>query len=316
MTRAGATQFSSVFFVLYFLVVLIRGSPALALEGAYSNYQPGGYGDFFVAYTPEPGFYVRNDVYHYAAEAERSVLQGAAKVEASLDVVIESPTLFYMTNKSFLGAKYGLGAVIPITYVDIGLAASAANAQASTSDSRFGFGDPYLIPVSLFWNFGRFHINFYEGIAAPIGSYDSTRLANSGLNYWSFDTNLALTYFNEETGTELSAVVGHIYNTENHDTDYQSGQEFHLDYMANQFVSETIAIGIHGYFHNQFTGDSGTGAILGSFKAESAGVGPAFLWMTKIGDKKVSFSTKWIHEFHADNRPEGDNFYFTVSTDF
>ncbi len=314
--RACVIRFSLVLFVLSFLLGLSPGQPASALEGAYSNYQPGGYGDFFVAYTPEPGFYVRNDVYYYTADAERSVLQGAVKLEVSLDVVIENPTLFYVTDKTFLGARYGLGAVIPITYVDIRLAASAGSAQVATSDSRLSFGDPYLIPVSLFWNFGRFHINFYEGVVAPVGSYNSSRLANSGLNYWSFDSNLALTYFNEEMGTELSAVVGHIYNTANNDTDYHSGQEFHLDYMANQFVSETISIGIHGYFHKQLTGDSGTGAILGSFKAESAGLGPALFWMPKIGEKTVNFSTKWIHEFHSVNRPEGDGFYFTVSTDF
>lgn len=298
--------------------VLMLGAimPAMALEGAYSNYQPGGYGDFFVAYTPEPGFYVRNDVYYYSANAERSVLQGAVQLEANLDVVIENPTFFYMTDKSFLGAKYGLGAIIPITYVDIGLSASAGSAQVAASDDRLNFGDPYLIPVSLFWNFGRFHINFYEGVAAPLGAYDKDRLANTGLNYWSFDSNLALTYFNEKSGTELSTVVGHIYNTENNDTDYHSGQEFHLDYMANQFVSETVAIGVQGFFHHQITGDSGSGAILGDFKAESAGIGPAIIWRPKIGEKTVNFSTKWIHEFHSENRPKGDNLYFTVSTDF
>ncbi len=86
--------------------------------------------------------------------------------------------------------------------------------------------------------------------------------------------------------------------------------------MANQFVGETVAVGVHGFYHLQITGDSGTGAILGDFKAESAGVGPAILWMAQIGDRAVSFSMKWIHEFHAENRPEGDNFYFSVSTSF
>jgi hypothetical protein len=215
-----------------------------------------------------------------------------------------------------LGARYAAGAVIPITYVDVRIGVNIGFAQATASDNRVHFGDPYLIPVSLFWNIGRVHLNFFEGVAVPLGAYDADRLANTGLNYWSFDSNLAITYFHEESGTELSGVVGHIYNTENPDTDYQSGQEFHFDYMANQFVGETIAIGLHGYYHRQITGDSGTGAILGDFKAESAGVGPAILWMTQIGDRAVSFSMKWIHEFHAENRPEGDNFYFSVSTSF
>ena len=230
--------------VAFMWMLVVLASPAFALEGAYSNYQPGGYGDFFVAYTPEPGFYLRNDVYHYTADASRSVLRGVANVDVNLDVVLESPTLFYVTEKTFLGARYAAGAVIPVTYVDVKIDANIGFAQASASDNRVHFGDPYLIPVSLFWNIGSVHLNFFEGIAVPLGAYDADRLANTGLNYWSFDSNLAVTYFNEESGTEFSGVVGHIYNTENPDTDYQSGQEFHFDYMANQFVGETIAIGL------------------------------------------------------------------------
>jgi hypothetical protein len=66
--------------------------------------------------------------------------------------------------------------------------------------------------------------------------------------------------------------IGYNYNTENTDTDYQTGQEVHVDVMVNRFLSETLAIGIHGFYLQQVTGDSGDGAILGSFKGEAAGV--------------------------------------------
>jgi arylsulfatase len=36
-----------------------------------------------------------------------------------------------------------------------------------------------------------------------------------------------------------SGLTFNNYNTENSDTDYQTGQEIHLDYMINQFLSET-----------------------------------------------------------------------------
>ena len=123
-------------------VLVALASPAFALEGAYSNYQPGGYGDFFVAYTPEPGFYLRNDVYRYTADASRSVLRGVVTVDFDLDVVLESPTLFYVTDKTVLGGRYAAGLVVPITYVDVEIGANVGFAQATASDDRVHFGDP------------------------------------------------------------------------------------------------------------------------------------------------------------------------------
>jgi hypothetical protein len=150
----------------------------------------------------------------------------------------------------------------------------------------------------------------------PTGDYDVDNLINNGLNYWSFDTNFALTYLNPETGRDFSFDIGHIYNTENGDTDYQTGQELHLDVAFNQFFSETFAVGLHGFYLKQLTGDSGAGSLLGDFKAEAAGVGPALLWTRSIGDQDVSFIAKWLHEFHAENRLEGDHIFLSFALDW
>ena len=168
----------------------------------------------------------------------------------------------------------------------------------------------------LFWNFDNFHLSFAEFVVTPTGRYDKDDLANIGLNYWSFDTNLALTYLHPELGYEFSTNVGFIYNTENTDTDYQTGTELHIDYMANQFLSETFALGIHGFYLNQLSGDSGSGAIFGDFKAEAAGIGPALLWAPKIGGKDVYLTAKWLHEFHAENRLKGDHLYASFTLQF
>ena len=71
--------------------------------------------------------------------------------------------------------------------------------------------------------------------------------------------------------------------------------------QLNQFLSETWAIGLEGYYLKLVTGDSGNGAFLGNFKTEAAGIGPAALWNTKVGDQEVSFIAKWIHDYHAEN---------------
>ena len=271
-----------ILFGMCLLGVLLWSSPGLAAEGGYSNFIPGTYGDFGVAITPEPGFYLQNYLYYYSADENRSVRQGKTEFDVDLKFAMAFPILFYVTDLELLGGRYALGGGIPLVYADVSAKRETGLSQRSISEDHLSIGDAYLIPISLYWSFGDLSLNAYQGIVAPTGSYNVDREVNTGLNYWSFDTNLAFTYLHPELGTELSFNVGHLYNTENPDTNYQTGNEFHLDYMLNQFFSVTFAIGVQGFYYKQYTGDSGSGAVLGDFKAQVAGIGPAVLWIPTI----------------------------------
>ena len=89
-----------------------------------------------------------------------------------------------------------------------------------------------------------------------------------------------------------------------------------MDVALNQFLSESLAIGIHGFYLKQITGDSGAGATLGDFEAKAAGIGPALLWSKEFGERNVSFIAKWLHEFEAENRLEGDHFFVSFVIDW
>ena len=290
---------------------------ARAAEGGYSNYIPGTYGDFAMALAPSETWTLRNDVYFYDADTTRSVRSGAIEVGTDLQFLMNFTTLVYKPEIEVFGAQYALGVFLPLM-LDLNLDASLSigDRVVSASDSTTGLGDIVLIPLLLYWNKGNIHTNFGLSVITPTGDYDTENLINNGLNYWSFDTNFALTYLKPETGRDFSFNLGYLYNTENQDTDYQTGQELHLDVVLNQFLSETFAIGIQGFFLKQITGDSGSGALLGDFKAEAAGVGPAILWTTKIGKQDVSFIAKWLHDFHAENRLEGDSIFLTFALDW
>ncbi len=84
--------------------------------------------------------------------------------------------------------------------------------------------------------------------------------------------------------------------------------------MLNQFLSESLAIGVQGFYLKQVTGDSGSGARLGSFKAEAAGIGPAVLWTTDRFGPEITFIAKWLHEYHEEHRLEGDHFFLSFAT--
>jgi hypothetical protein len=298
------------------VVAVIVPNIAMGAEGGYSNYVPGTYGDFGMALAPAETWTLRNDVYFYDASTDRSVRSGQLELGTDLRFLMNFTTVLFKPDVEIFGAQYAAGIFVPLVDLDLDASLSIGDKIESVSDTATGLGDVLLIPVLLYWNSNNFHTSFAQFIIAPTGDYDVDNAINTGLNHWSFDTNFALTYLNPDTGRDFSFNLGYIYNTENDDTDYQTGQELHLDVAFNQFFSETFAAGIQGFYLKQITGDSGSGAILGDFKAESAGIGPALLWTRKFGAQDISFIAKWLHEFHADNRLEGDHIFLGFALDW
>ena len=290
---------------------------AQAAEGGYSNYIPGTYGDFAAAVEPSSKWTIRNDFYYYSADGGRSVRSGLAEVGVDLEFGADYLTILYKPEFKLFGASYAFGAFLtPIFHTDIDSDLSVGSFRIGRKDDETNLGDQTFIPGILFWSSGNFHFSLAEYIVVPVGKYDSDDLANTGLNYWTFDTDFAATYFNPETGQDYSINIGYNYNTKNPDTHYQTGEEVHIDYMINQFFSESIAIGIHGFYLEQVGGDSGSGATLGSFKAEAAGIGPAVLWNKKAFGQEISFIAKWLHEYHAERRLEGDHIFASFAFSF
>ena len=289
-----------------------------AAEGGGSHYTPGFYGDFGVAVAPEPGFYLRNDLYYYTADAsgERVVQFGEIRAGLEVDAALYMLTGLKALDAEILGGRFAFGAFVPVVYTDLSADIALGEETASVADDRTLFGDPGFIPASLFWTFGNFHVNASETITVPLGSYDVDEDVNGGLNYWTFETAVAGTYLHPEKGFEVSATLGYLYNTENDDTDYQTGQEFHVEYMLNQFLSETFAVGVQGFYYKQITGDSGSGAVLGDFEGEATGIGPALMWATKIRETDVVLSAKWLHELDAEKRLEGDHVFLNATLVF
>lgn len=298
--------------------VLITAPSGHAAQGGYTNYVPGLYGSFAVAVAPDPGFYMLNDFYFYTADGNKArVIQGA-QVQADIDLNVAAyiATGFYVTDKELFGGRYGFGGEIPLIYTDLSGQFDVAGTPFPFDEDGTGIGDPGVVPIALFWNFGNFHLNAYEFIVVPLGQYDKNEAINAGLNYWTFDTVVAGTYLHPEKGFELSVAVGYIFNTENQDIDYQTGQEFHVDYMINQYLSETFAVGLQGFYYKQTTADSGSAVIVDDFKGEAAGIGPAVTWGTKIKDVGLYLTGKWLYEFHAENRLKGNHFFLNVTLDF
>jgi hypothetical protein len=136
---------------------------------------------------------------------------------------------------------------------------------------------------------------------------------NLGFNRWAADLTAAVTWLDPKTGFEVSVAPGFTFNGENPDTNYRTGTEFHLEAAVMQHFSEAFAIGVAGYHYKQVTADSGRGALLGSFKGEVSAIGPNVTYNFEVGGVPVFTSVRWLTEFGAKNRLEGDTGFLTVT---
>jgi hypothetical protein len=291
----------------------------VADEGGVSFWLPGQMGSF-AGLPGDPGWSLATVYYHSStsAGAEKAFPRGGrinAGLDVSADLVFLVPS--YVFAEPLLGAQAALSMGGAYGRVDVDVAATLTGPGGSAlsgnqGDSLTSVADLYPMG-SLKWNSGAHNFMAYTMLGVPVGSYDVNRLANLGTNHWSADVGGGYTYLDAKKGHELSAVLGFTDNFENPDTDYKNGVSCHLDWAASQFLSEQLHVGLVGYFYQQLTGDSGSGAVLGDFKSRVTAIGPQVGYFFPVGTRKWYVNLKGYYEFEAQNRPEGWNAWLTLA---
>lgn len=293
-------------------------TPADANEGGVSFWAPGQFGSMS-AVPVEPGFAVPLIYYHVSADAgaQKNFTRGGvltAGVDANADLLFFFPT--YVFEQSLWGAQasFGLGwaAAHMRATADIVATGSQGNViEARRTDTVTGGSDLYGLG-ELKWHDGNNNYLAYTMFGAPTGAYQLGRLANVGTNHWSIDGGGGYTYFDPKKGHEFSIVGGLTYNFENPDTDYKNGIDSHIDFAASQFLNEQVHVGIVGYWFQQLTGDSGSGATLGDFKSRVGAIGPQVGYFFPVGKEKGYVNLRGYWEFAAQNRAEGWNVWLSL----
>lgn len=313
--------------------VVLGGGPTHADEAGVSAWVPGTFGSMSAVPTA-PGWSAAAVYYHMSVSAGRDVAASReieagrftptataslnANLNANGDLFLFAPKYTFATpvlgGQASIGvttvmgqANANLNGTLTATIPPFGLLRSD-----SINDSVGGFGDLYPI-ATLKWNQGVNNWMVYVSGDAPVGTYDRTRIINLGIGHGSVDAGGGYTYFNPATGTEFSAVAGLTYNFKNTATDYQNGIDFHLDWGASQFVSKQVFVGAVGYFYNQITDDTGSGAKLGPFRSRVEAIGPQIGYLFPVGGKQGVLNLKGYWEFDAQNRAKGWNSWLTFA---
>ena len=100
----------------------------------------------------------------------------------------------------------------------------------------------------------------------------------------------------------MSGKTGFTFNGKNDFTDYKSGTEFHLEGSVERKFSKEVSAGIQAYHFQQISGDSGSGATLGSFKGRVSALGVTAAYNFNIGHTPATLRARLFKEFGEKNR--------------
>ncbi len=300
---------------------------ARAEEGGSGHYLPGSMSSFMDAVPPAETFIARFNFVYYEGSYGGNPIPFARLIGTNVNAESYAGGLTLLWRPPLdLGEKwsFALSTTIPYVWLDVTADASAEVPSikgtipptVKRSDSVNGIGDIVLMPLMLNYKFTPdFSINFRVAAYAPTGSYELGRLANTGKNFWTIEPTVGFMYFGQKNGFEASIFTGYDFNSENEDTDYQSGDQFHVDgTIAQHFplAGGLVGVGVNGYWYEQVTADSGDGAAFGAFKGSTAGLGPVLSYVRKIGKVDVLAEVKWLHEMETRKRLEGDYIWAKV----
>jgi hypothetical protein len=262
-------------------------------------------------FTPPPGLFFQNDLFVYSGEAGGGIqLPFGGEIIANVEAtaILEMPTAVWVTRVQIAGGNLGFSATLPVGSQDI----KASLGPFSVKDDIFTVGDPF-VAAFLGWHAGNFHWQTGVAVNVPIGDYQKGDIANISFNRWATDVFVTATWLDPALGLDVSGAAGVTFNGENPATNYETGTEFHLEGAISKYLSKELSIGLTGYYYNQLTGDSGSGARLGGFEGEVAAIGGTLGYTFQFGALPVSTRVKYFHEFNVRNRLEGDVGFLTVS---
>jgi len=309
-SRPGVQRRASWRAATLFTALVVASPLAIAGEGGTSHIMPGANATLVDLPPTSPGGFFKPMYINYRGEASAKV-PTAAGVVANLKADANTLVLgggYGMEQTILGGAHYSVAAFLPYTWLSIS-GNSAALGGLQIENRVSGFGDLTVVPVMLAWKSDNWQYDFLMPVYAPTGSYETGRLGNTGLNYWTFDPIVGVAYNNAKSGLAAAAHLGYAINTENNATNYTSGNILHVDTSVQQIFplgSGFANIGAEAWYFQQVTCDSGSGATLGCFKGRTAGIGPVLGYIQPIGNEKLLFEFKWLPELETRNRLNGD----------
>ncbi|QTP56591.1 transporter [Billgrantia sulfidoxydans] len=246
-------------------------TPVLAVNGHY----PPGIEGLNAAAAPSEGLYYRGYLLHYDVEHFNDGTGTAVPGDNSGSVTALAHRFIWMTGKQFLGADYGMEAIVPM--LDIEFELGIAGGQRFDDD---GIGDVFVGPLILGWHGEQWDATFAAGHWFDSADFDVANPASVGKGYGTTMLTLGgVWHLDAEKRWNVSALSRYEIKTEQDDTGITPGDSWLVEWGIGHRLTSGLELGLVGYDAWQLEADDG--ATTGD-KAErhAIGVEAGYLWPT------------------------------------
>lgn len=293
---------------------------AQATEGAMGRSITGAQVTPYVGIVPPtPGLNVSISYVNYDGSigASRQVPIGgnsALDLHAKVDLFAATFAYIWDTGKG----RWNYASMFTVPYIRPTARASLVigQRQGEVTDRASGLFDLYFAPVIASYHVSEVeHWSFGLYVYAPTADYEKGRLANKGLNIWTWSPAVGYTHLFDKGSFEFSAVAGVDFYSKNQDTDYRNGPVFRLDLFAMKRTPSGWGFGAVAGAIRQLEDDEGpTADRLKGFSGRSFGVGPALAFKKSFSkESSIDMTLRWVKEFDVKNRLKGEPLVLNLS---
>lgn len=268
---------------------------------------------------PAPGLHVSISYVNYdgGIGARREVPIGgnaALDLHAKVDLYAASFAYIWNTGKG----RWNYASMFTLPYIRPTARASVVvgTRQGQLTDRASGLFDLYFAPVIASYHVSEVeHWSFGLYVYAPTADYEKGRLANKGLNIWTYTPAVGYTRLFDRGSFELSGLAGVDFYSKNKDTDYQNGAVFRLDLLAMKRTPSGWGFGaVFGWLQQLEDDDGPTADRLGGFSGRSLGIGPAVAYKKSFSkESSIDMTLRWVKEFNVKNRLKGEPLMLNIS---
>jgi hypothetical protein len=272
---------------------------------------PNGAENWFAGAVPPPGNYFINYAGNWSGKLKdgsgNNVVAGGAEVK--LNATFDALRFVQVTNQTLFGGSWAWHVIVPVVDLSVDLAPLGGSA------SQTGLGDITIDPLIIAWHTPEWHTVVGLDINLPTGSYNKSGGGQSdprkdiGANYYSVEPIFGASYLGNN-GWEVSGKFMYNIKTKNTYTNYQSGDEFHMDYLVGKNINNW-GFGVSGYYLKQLTDDTQNGVKVATDgnRGQVFAAGPSVKYKNQSG---TLFIGQWQHEMAVENRFGGDKVWLKL----
>ena len=289
---------------LMYAVLVLALVLSQSVAHAFNSSSFNGTADFFAGAAPPPGLHLIDyNVYMDITKVENKG-QGLTDGTGSVTAVAFRP--IYVSEKGLLGGNLLLHSIIPLLSVEANVTAQTPGGPITVQGHDGGLGDVYF-GVGMAWHSPVWHWLTVLDVITPTGRFDPHKPINAGNNAFIIEPVFAVSGL-FPNGFELSAKMMYSYHTKNSDyiepgtglKGYQTGQAFHMDYMANYAVTKDLKLGVTGWLWQGLDDDKIGGVRRPDTQDQEFSMGPA----VRYQNGKFALLGKYVVPITAKNRIE------------